>query len=101
MSTRDGGNHMRIVRVPPSGRAKAHLHAGHETAIYALSVQSRLWYGERLEQHSANVSRLSYNPSKTETCVALVARTNPNEQESGVMLPELEGPGAATRLTSD
>ena len=31
-----------------------------------------------------------YNPSATETVVAVIARTDPNEQESVVLLPELE-----------
>jgi len=96
------GIHMQIMRIPPGGRAKAHMHAGHETAIYALSGESRMWYGEHLEQHSvlqpgeflyipANIPHLPYNPSETEACVALIARTDPNEQESVVLLPELEG----------
>ncbi len=96
------GIHMQVVRIPPGGRAKAHLHADHETALYALSGESCMWFGERLEQHAvlqpgeflyipANVPHLPYNPSATETCVALIARTDPNEQESVVMLPELEG----------
>lgn len=95
------GIHMQIVCIPPSGRAKAHKHAEHETALYALSGQSCMWHGEHLENHSvlrpgeflyipANVPHLPYNPSKTETCVALIARTDPNEQESVVLLPELE-----------
>jgi uncharacterized RmlC-like cupin family protein len=33
---------------------------------------------------------LPYNLSGTESCVAVVARTDPNEQESVVLLPELE-----------
>jgi len=96
------GLHMQIVCIPPGGRAKAHKHAEHETAVYALSGESGTWHGERLEQHStlkpgeflyipANVPHLPYNPSKTEACVALIARTDPNEQESVVLLPELEG----------
>ena len=95
------GIHMQIVRIPPGGRAKAHKHAEHETAIYALSGESRVWHGKHLEHHSivqpgdffyipANVPHLPYNPSETETCVALIARTDPNEQESVVLLPELE-----------
>ena len=95
------GIHMQILRIPPGGRAKAHKHAEHETAIYAMSGESRVWHGERLEQHTvvlpgsffyipANVPHLPYNPSRTEVCVALIARTDPNEQESVVLLPELE-----------
>ncbi len=95
------GIHMQIVRIPPGGRAKAHKHAEHETAIFALSGTSCMWHGARLEQHTtlqpgeflyipADVPHLPYNPSETETCVAVIARTDPNEQESVVLLPELE-----------
>ena len=38
----------------------------------------------------ANMPHLPYNQSPTETCVAVIARTDPNEQESVVLLPELE-----------
>ena len=92
---------MQIVRIPSSGRAQAHKHAEHETAVFALSGTSCMWHGERLDQHStlqpgeflyipADVPHLPYDPSKTETCVAVIARTDPNEQESVVLLPELE-----------
>src|SRR5260370_30176270 len=43
--------HLQIVKIPPDGRANAHKHDGHETAIYVLSGESGMWYGERLEQH--------------------------------------------------
>lgn len=96
------GIHMQVVHIPPGGRAKAHLHEAHETAVYALSGEAGMWHGERLERHivlrpgefmyiPANVPHLPYNPSATETCIAVIARTDPNEQESVVMLPELEG----------
>lgn len=96
------GIHLQFVTIPPGGRAKAHKHEGHETAIYAVSGESGCWYGERLESHAvvrqgdffyipANVPHLPYNPSTTENCVALIARTDPNEQESVVLLPELDG----------
>jgi uncharacterized RmlC-like cupin family protein len=93
--------HMQMLTMPPGARAKAHKHATHETAIYALSGVSHVWHGERLEHHSivkagdyfyipADVPHLPYNPSTTETVVAVIARTDPNEQESVVLLPELE-----------
>jgi uncharacterized RmlC-like cupin family protein len=96
------GIHMQIVTIPPGARAKAHKHEAHETAIYALRGESHVWHGERLEDHSvvkpgdffyipANVPHLPYNPSDTEEVVALIARTDPNEQESVVLLPELDG----------
>lgn len=95
------GLHLQIVTIPPGARAKAHKHEGHETAIYALTGVSGMWWGERLEHHvevrpgdylyiPANVPHLPYNPSDTEPCTALIARTDPNEQESVVLLPDLD-----------
>jgi uncharacterized RmlC-like cupin family protein len=95
------GIHMQIVTIPPGARAKAHRHEAHETAIYALRGESHVWHGAQLEHHSvvvpgdffyipANVPHLPYNPSDTEEVVALIARTDPNEQESVVLLPELD-----------
>jgi uncharacterized RmlC-like cupin family protein len=62
---------------------------------------SHVWHGERLEHHSivqageffyipADVPHLPYNPSKTESVTAIIARTDPHEQESVILLPELE-----------
>ena len=93
--------HMQLVTIPPGGRARAHKHSTHETAIYALTGDSGVWHGERLEHHTivrpgdffyipADVPHLPYNPSTTDPVVALIARTDPNEQESVVLLPELE-----------
>ncbi len=93
--------HMQLVTIPPGGRARAHKHATHETAIYALTGTSGVWHGERLEHHTlvapgsffyipADVPHLPYNPSLTDPVVAVIARTDPNEQESVVLLPELE-----------
>jgi uncharacterized RmlC-like cupin family protein len=95
------GIHMQIVTIPPGGRARAHKHADHETAIHVLSGESGMWYGETLEQHlvvragdflyiPANMPHLPYNLSDAENCIAVIARTDPNEQESVVLLPELE-----------
>src|SRR5215469_3610610 len=42
---------LQIVRIPPGERAKAHKHEGHESAIYVLSGDSGMWYGEKLEEH--------------------------------------------------
>jgi uncharacterized RmlC-like cupin family protein len=58
-------------------------------------------YGERLEEQlvaragdfvyiPAGMPHLPYNSSQTETCTAVIARTDPNEQESVVLLPELD-----------
>jgi uncharacterized RmlC-like cupin family protein len=92
---------MHLLRIPPGGRARAHLHENHETAIYVLQGEGAMWYGPQLEEHMvtkagdfiyipAGVPHLPYNMSQTEECVAVVARTDPNEQESVRLLPELE-----------
>ena len=46
------GVHMQLLTIPPGGRAKAHKHASHETAIYMLSGVSAMWYGDQLEQQN-------------------------------------------------
>ncbi|MEA2528388.1 MAG: hypothetical protein QOF33_5110 [Thermomicrobiales bacterium] len=93
---------MHLLTIPPGGRAKAHLHENHETAVYVLSGQGRMWYGEHLEEHvtcgpgdmiyiPAGVPHLPANASDTEPCLAVIARSDPNEQESVVLRPELDG----------
>ena len=91
---------MHLLTIPPGGRAKAHLHQTHETAIYMLSGSAHTWYGDRLEHHvivhagelfyiPAGVPHLPANLSNT-PCTAVIARTDPNEQESVVLRPDLE-----------
>jgi uncharacterized RmlC-like cupin family protein len=91
---------MHLVTIPPGQRAKAHLHENHETAIYVLQGTSAMWYGENLEQHMevkegdflyipAGIPHQPYNPTE-QPCTALIARTDPNEQESVLLLPELD-----------
>ncbi len=93
--------HMQLLTVPPGGRAKAHKHERHETALHVLTGEVGMWYGDRLEHHMitqagdfvyipADTPHVPYNRSTTEPAVAVVARTDPNEQESVVMLPELD-----------
>jgi uncharacterized RmlC-like cupin family protein len=92
---------MHLLTIPPGGQAKAHLHEHHETAIYVISGISEMWYGEGLKEHlvvkageflyiPAGMPHLPRNPSTTEPCTAVLARTDPNEQESVLLLPELE-----------
>lgn len=93
--------HMQLLEIPPGERAYAHKHASHETAIHVLEGISGCFWGDKLQHHSivgagdfcyiaADVPHLPYNRSKTEKVVAIIARTDPNEQESVVLLPELE-----------
>ena len=87
--------------VPPGGRGKAHRHEHHESAIYVISGEAEMWWGEGLAHHvlvdagdfvyiPAGVPHLPANRSATVPMTAVVARTDPNEQESVVLLPELD-----------
>jgi uncharacterized RmlC-like cupin family protein len=89
---------MHLLTIPPGQRAKAHLHENHETAIYVISGRVEMFYGEHLAEHlavsagdylyiPAGMPHLPFNPSETEPCTAVIARTDPNEQESVVLLP--------------
>ncbi|HVH32056.1 MAG TPA: cupin domain-containing protein [bacterium] len=89
---------MHLVTIPPQARAKPHLHERHETAIYVLSGEAGMWYGEGLRQHltvktgqllyiPANMPHLPYNPSASVACTGVLARTDPKEQESVVPYP--------------
>lgn len=91
---------MHILRIPPGGRAKAHMHESHETAIYVIEGATRMYHGAQLENVMdttvgdliyipAGVPHLPFNDGITEA-VAIIARTDPHEQESVVLLPELE-----------
>ena len=91
---------MIMLTLPPGARAKAHLHDSHETAIYVLSGEAETWFGEKLEQRltvkagemfyiPAGMPHLPVNRSGA-PCTAVIARTDPNEQESVRLLPELE-----------
>jgi uncharacterized RmlC-like cupin family protein len=91
---------LHLLTIPPGGRAKAHLHAAHETAIYVLSGEGVMFWGERLEHQMvsragdivyipAGVPHLPLNRGR-EPVVAVIARTDPNEQESVVLCPELD-----------
>jgi len=91
---------MHLLTIPPGGRAKAHLHESHETAIYVLEGEALTLYGDRLEHHAvAKAGDLFYIPAgvphlpinmSDKPASAVIARTDPNEQESVVLLPELE-----------
>jgi uncharacterized RmlC-like cupin family protein len=91
---------MHILTMPPGARAKAHLHEAHETAIYVLSGEVDTWYGDNLENYvlvkagdlfyiPAGVPHLPANNSD-KPASAVIARTDPNEQESVVLLPHLD-----------
>ncbi len=92
---------MHMLTIPPGGRAKAHLHENHESVIYVLSGEGGMWFGDQLEEYviikvgeflyiPAGMPHLPENRSQAEPCVAVLARTDPNEQESVTLLPELD-----------
>jgi uncharacterized RmlC-like cupin family protein len=92
---------MHLVTISPNRPAKAHLHAAHETAFYVVQGALEMRFGERLaERLTVRAGEFLYVPAgmphrplsigATEPCVAVVARTDPNEQESVILLPELE-----------
>jgi uncharacterized RmlC-like cupin family protein len=84
---------MHKVTIPPGGRAKPHVHKGYETAVYLLKGRVKTLYGEGLKKSVVNeagdfiyipadVPHQPINLSDTEAAEAIVARTDPNEQES-------------------
>jgi uncharacterized RmlC-like cupin family protein len=98
-----GAQHLclNLLTFQPGQKARVHLHEKHESAIYILSGMTELWYGEQLQHHvvlkagdfvhiPAGIPHVPWNTSTTEVCTTLVARTDPNEQESVVLVPELE-----------
>ena len=42
---------MHLLTIQPGQRARAHLHEGHETAIYVLEGEAEMWYGQNLSEH--------------------------------------------------
>lgn len=90
------GISMNLIVIPPGGAAEPHLHRGYETAIYLLKGRVETRYGQGLRQSriteegdfvfiAANVPHQPVNLSDTETALAIVARNDPNEQESVVL----------------
>jgi uncharacterized RmlC-like cupin family protein len=87
------GISMNLIIIPPGGAADAHLHRGYETAIYVLEGSVRTFYGPGLQESTfnqagdfifipADVPHQPTNLSETEPAKAIVARNDPNEQES-------------------
>jgi uncharacterized RmlC-like cupin family protein len=87
------GISMNMVVIPPGAKAEPHFHKGFETAIYLLKGRVETLYGEGLQLSvineagdfifiPANVPHQPRNLSNTEAAIALVARNDPNEQES-------------------
>jgi uncharacterized RmlC-like cupin family protein len=93
---------MNLTAFGPGGRAKVHYHKDFETAIYGISGNIALFYGEKLESCVVIVPgsflyipefvpHVAYNLSDTEPANALTARNDAAEQENVILTPELEG----------
>lgn len=93
---------LQLAVFPPGARSKAHLHKAHESAAYVVSGHLIMWSGEGLREKimagpgdflyiPPGVPHLSANRSNMEPVVCVLARTDPNEEESALSLPELDG----------
>lgn len=87
---------LHIVEIPPGACAKPHYHEAHETAIYVLEGRSEMRHGPNLEfvdtisagefcYIPAGIPHQPYNPTD-KPVRAVIARTDPKEQESVVLL---------------
>ena len=86
------------VVIPPGGKAQAHTHKGHESAIYLLQGRVETRYGENLEKRVVNVAgdfifippdvlHQPVNLSDSEAAIAIVARNDGHEQEHVILHP--------------
>jgi uncharacterized RmlC-like cupin family protein len=86
---------MNLVVIPPGGAAEPHIHKGYETAIYILRGRVDTRFGDGLRESliceegdflfiAADVPHQPVNLSGIDAAMAIVARNDPNEQESVV-----------------
>jgi len=103
---------MHLVTLPPGARSEPHLHERHETAIYVLSGEGGMYFGRGLRRHltaragqflfiPANMPHLTYNASATTPCTAVLARTDPREQESVKAYAGARRPPTPTATSGD
>src|ERR1700678_478236 len=87
---------LHLVTIPPGTRGVPHFLVCHESAIYTVSGETEVWHGEGLQQCTVvkagdfmyvppGTPHLPVNRSDVMT-IAVVARTDPEEQESVVTL---------------
>ena len=96
---------MNKVVIPPGKSAKAHVHKGFESVVYIIRGRVKTLYGEGLKKSvineagdflyiPADLPHKPINLSDTEAAEAIVARTDPNEQESVEQYVEPSAEGA-------
>jgi uncharacterized RmlC-like cupin family protein len=89
---------MHLLEMPPGATARAHLHEAHETAIFALEGVAEMRHGPNLEHVMrieagdfvyipAGIPHQPYNAGDRPVR-AVVARTDPNEQESVILVED-------------
>ena len=87
---------MHLVTIPPGASARPHYHEAHDSVIFVLEGYSEMRHGPDLEQVMAiragdfcyipaGVPHQPYNPTD-KPVRAVIARTDPREQESVVLL---------------
>ena len=87
---------MHLLVMPPGASATPHYHEAHETAIFVLEGGVEMRHGSELEHIMRieagdfvyippGVPHQPYNPTD-QPARAVLARTDPNEQESVVLL---------------
>jgi uncharacterized RmlC-like cupin family protein len=87
---------MHVLTIPPGTRGTPHLHVGHETAIYIAAGEVEVWHGTGLVGRAVlRAGDFLYVPPGTphlpvnrgeDPMVAVVARTDPAEQESVMVI---------------
>ena len=87
---------MHMAVIPPGAEAKPHYHEAHETAIFQIEGSTSFRHGPNLEFTDvvnegdyvyipAGAPHQPFNPTNR-MARALIARTDPNEQESVVLI---------------
>lgn len=86
------GLSLKLIVIPPAGKASPHRHVAYETAIFMLSGRVETKFGEGLRESiitepgdflfiPADVPHQPFNLSTTEEARAVVARNDPAEEE--------------------
>jgi uncharacterized RmlC-like cupin family protein len=86
------GLSLKLIVMPPGGKAAPHRHVGYETAIYMLSGKVETKFGEGLTESiitepgdflfiPAGVPHQPFNLSQSEEASALAARNDADEEE--------------------
>ena len=89
---------MHLLEMPPGVTAKTHYHEAPETAIFMIEGTVEMRHGPNLDQIMRAEAgdfvyippgepHQPYNPTE-KLALAIIARTDPNEQESVILLDE-------------